>query len=1042
MNPAKFSISRPVTVLMGVLAVLVLGTAIFTQLKVDLLPDITFPVVAIMTSYPGTPPEEVEEFVTKPIEEAAAIVEDLKSIRSISREGLSAVVIEFDWGKDMDWAAFDAREKVDPVIERLPEGVHRPIIVKLDPGTILPVIALGVTGMEDMRRLREITNDDIKPELEKLPGVAAANIYGGLEREILVEVDRQRLSAYGLPVAQVESALRTENLNVPAGFTTEGPREFTIRVVGQFPCVADISDIVVAMRNDTPVYLRDVALVKDTHKEVRSYARVNGEPCVSLAIMKETTANTVEVSQMVREAIKTLPNKLPPGIEITATWDQAHFIQDALHNLYGVAIEGAVLAMLIIFLFLATLRGTLIAGISIPLSVLATFVLMYFGDMTLNIITMGGLVLAIGRIVDDSVVVLENIYRHVEDGEPVVHAATRGTGELAMAIVAVTLTTMCVFFPIIFVGGMVSVLFTPMALVVMFGLLASMVVALTVVPMLATRLMPAYHEEIGPDQPTDGLLFRVLAAFNRGFRGVAAWYRGAIDYCLNHRAIVVATAAGLFIASLMMLMLVGFEFFPKMDRGEVQVILETPVGSSVEHTNEIAHRVEAIVRQFPEAEITQCVVGEVGGGGLALMFGAVSGARQATLLASLVDRQERQRSTDDIKNELREKLAQIPGISYHFEDLTGAGRGADVQITITGDELAVLSRLGTQALDSIKDVPGLHDLRLDWEAGSPEYQVFVDRDKAGRLGLTAGGIAHTIQTLVQGTRELTKYREAGKEYDITVRARESDREWIDVVKQTEIVTPSGAVVPLGEVATVRTVRGPTQISRDERRRSVCIQGSKSERALTEIMADVDERMQVMQWPEGYRYEFGGAEEDRQEAFAGMGLALLIGIVLIYIILASLFESLIHPFTIMLAIPLEVIGVFAALLLTGTSISIMVLMGVLMLTGIVVSNSILLVQMINILRERGLPLREAIVEGGGVRLRPILMTAIATLFAMLPLALALRAGSEMWQPLAITVIGGLITSTFLPLFVVPVAYSLFEQVSDWLADVLHLSKAHP
>ncbi len=1039
MNPASFSVRRPVTVLMGVLAVLVLGYASFMQLKVDLLPDITFPIVAIITRYPGTPPEEVEEFVTKPIEEAAAVVEDLESISSISTEGLSAVTIEFDWGKDTDWGAFDAREKVDAVIDNLPEGVTRPVIMKVDPSTMMPVLTVAVTGMDDMRRLREIADDAVKPELEKLAGVAAANIYGGLQREILVEVDRERLRAYQLPVTQVENALSSENLNVPIGFTTEGPREFTIRVVGEFARVADIADIVVATRNGVPVYLRDLATVKDTHKQVRSYARVNGKPCVSLSIVKESTANTVEVSERVRKAMETLPQKLPPGLELTATWDQAKFIQDALHNLYGVAIEGAALAMLIIFLFLATLRGTLIAGISIPLSVLATFGLMYFNDMTLNIITMGGLVLAIGRIVDDSVVVLENIYRHVEAGEPVVEAAVSATGELAMAIVAVTVTTMCVFFPLMFVGGLVSTLFTPMALVVMFGLFASMIVALTAIPMLTTRLMSVAYEEAEAGQDKRGVLVGLTAAFNRGFSAVAAWYRRAVGYCLNHRAIVTASAAGLFVASLMMVTLVGFEFFPSMDRGEIQLIVETAIGASVEHTNEVALQIEDVFLQIPELENMEVSLGE-SEGGMQSLRGGVSGARTATFQATLVDRQERQRSTDEIKAELREFLAGVPGIVYRFEQSMGPSMGADMEITVTGDDLAVLNRLGQEALGKLRDIPGLSDLRLDWEAGSPEYQVVVDRTKAGRLGLTAGGIAHTLQTLVRGTEELTKYREAGKEYDITVRAKAADREWIETVKQTDLVSPSGAVVPFTQVAGVHATRGPTQISRDERRRCLNIEGNTSGRALSEIVADVNQRMGTIAWPEGYRYEFGGSEENREEAFSGMGLALVIGVMFIYIILASLFESLIHPFTIMLAIPLEVIGVFTALLLTNTSISIMVLLGILMLTGIVVSNSILLVQMITILRARGMALREAIIEGGGVRLRPILMTAMATLFAMVPLALALRAGSEMWQPLAITVIGGLLTSTFLTLFVVPVAYSLSEQVGAWLSRLLHLSGA--
>jgi len=1035
-NPAKFSVSRPVTVLMGVLAVFALGVATFMQLKVDLLPDISFPVIAVITYYPGTPPEEVEEFVTKPIEEAAAIVEDLESVSSISSEGISVVIIEFDWGKDMDWAAFDAREKVDPAIERLPEGAHRPIIVKMDPSTMMPVMTIGVTGMEDMRRLREIADDYIKPELEKIPGVAAASIYGGLQREILVEVNRQRLKAYGLPIVQVENALRRENLNVPIGFTTEGSQEFTLRVTGEFQSVTEIPNIIVAVRNGAPIYLRDLAVVKDTHKEIRSYARVNGQPCVSLAIMKEAVANTVEVSHAVHAALESLPEKLPSGIELTATFDQAEFIEDSLHNLYAVAIEGALLAMLIIFLFLATLRGTLIAGISIPVSILATFVLMYFQDMTLNIITMGGLVLAIGRIIDDSVVVLENIYRHTEEGEPAVAAAVGGTGELAMAIIAVTLATMCVFFPLLFVGGMVSTLFSPMSLVVMFGLFASLVVALTVIPMLGARLIHPHPKGAAAAAQTRGLLSRTLGAFDRAFRAVANWYRRAIEWCLNHRAIVTAVALGVFIASLLLIPLVGFEFFPEMDTGDLQLVVETPVGSSVEHTNEVAKQVEAIIAQVPELENMEVSLGE-SEGGLMSMGGGTSGIRVANYQITLVDRQFRDRTTTEIQNELRDKLAQIPGITARFQERMGGGMGADVEVTISGDDLAVLSSLGNQALEKLEIVSGLYDLRLDWEPGTPEYQVLVDRDKAGRLGLAAADIAHTLQTLVRGTRELTKYREAGEEYDITVRAREADREWIDVVRGTDIITHDGIAVPLTEVATIRRALGPTQISRDERQRSVTIQGSKSVRALSEIVADVENELATMDWPAGYRYEIGGSEEDRREAFAGMGLALVMGVILIYLILASLFESLIHPFTIMLAIPLEVIGVFGALLLTGTSLNIMVLLGILMLTGIVVSNSILLVQMINLLRERGLPLREAIVQGGSIRLRPILMTAIATLFAMIPLAIGLRAGSEMWRPLGITVIGGLTTSTVLTLLVVPVAYSLFEQVSTSLARLLRL-----
>lgn len=1029
MNPARFSISRPVTVLMGVLAVFVLGVIGLSQLPLDLLPDISFPIVAVITVYPGAPPEEVEEFVTKPIEEAAAIVEDLEGIRSISQQDMSVVAIEFDWGKDMEWAAFDAREKVEPVIERLPEAAHRPIIMKIDPQTLMPMMTLDVTGIEDMRRLREIADDVIKPELEKLPGVAAASIYGGLQREILVEVDWAKLKARGLPIAQVEGALRRENLNVPAGFTVEGPREFTIRMIGEFQMVEEIGDIVVARRAGQPIHLRDIAEIKDTHKEVRSYARLNGKPCVSLAIQKESVANTVAVSDAVTEALKTIPEKLPEGIELAVTSDEADFIKDALHNLTSVAVEGALLAMLIIFLFLATLRGTLVAAISIPLSLLATFILMYFNDMTLNLITMGGLVLAIGRIIDDSVVVLENIYRHLEEGEPVVEAAIGGTQELAMAIAAVTFTTMCVFLPLAFVGGLVSTIFTPMSLVVMFGLFCSLIVALTVVPLISSRFLRPPSNTEREVRGVMGAANRALGLWGHGFERVARWYRGAIAWCLNHRATVVAIALGVFVASALLVSLVALEFFPAMDMGELRFTMEAEIGSSVEHTNELAKKVEKIVLEVPELENVEVSLGASEEAIGTLRRGGAA-TRTATFIITLVDLQERERRADEIESWLRERLEQIPGIVTKFEDISRGMLGADLEVTITGDELETLNELGERALAAMKEVPGLTDLDLDWKPGSPEYHIFVDREKAGRLGLTALDVAHTVQTQVRGTKELTKFREGGEEYDITVRAQESDREWIESVRQTDIIAPDGSAVPLSGIAEVRPAVGPTQIWRDERQRSVTVKAGTTGRALSEVVADVDEKLSALQWPEGYTYEFGGGEENRREAFAGIWVALGLGVLLIYIILASQFESLVHPLVIMLAIPLEVIGVFAALLLTNTALSIMVFLGILMLTGIVVSNAILLVQMINLLRERGVEMREAIIEGGRIRLRPILMTAIATVFAMLPLALAFRAGSEMWQPLGITVIGGLITSTFLTLFVVPVAYSLMEQAAGW------------
>ncbi len=1082
MNIARFSVTRRVTIWMGILAVLVMGSLGLALLNIDLFPDIDFPAIAVITSYPGASPREVEEFVTKPIEEAAAIVSDLEKVGSISRESYSLVIIEFDWGKDMDWAGFDAREKIDPVIAWLPEDAGRPMILKFEAQTFQPVLSVGMSGPRDLRSLYELARDTVKPELEKIPGVAAASIFGGLEREIRVALNWQRLKAYNLGVRQIEGALRSENVNVPSGFVTEGRREFTVRVVGEFDLIEAIGDVVVANRNGAPVYLRDVADVRDTHKDVRSYARINNDAAVTLAVQKESVANTVRVSNAVRKAVAKLPGKLPDDISLSVVNDQAEFIKQAIANLKSVAVEGALLAMIIIFLFLATLRGTFIAGTTIPLAILSTFALMYLNNMTLNMITMGGLVIAIGRMIDDSVVVLENIYRHMELGEPAEEAAVSAVGELATAIMATTFTMLCIFVPLALVGGLVSTFFTPMALVITFGLLASLLAAFTVTPSLsATFLLPAHNDEpptSGNQEPRlaagvgYGLLFGVVSwlilwllaelpplpalagglAFGlilgiliarQHLEAVLGWwqtgiakltdrYREAIDWCLHHRAMVVAIATGTFVASLLIIGTVGRTFFPESDQGSIDFLAELPVGSSVEQTNKIARQIEEIVEQVSEVDTCLVTVGQAAGG--RAIFGGDSGIRQASFHLDLVDRKERTRSSQQITNWLREQFADLPGVETRFMEQMGPG-GVDLEIKISGDELDTLSRLGTEVMALVEDIPGLVDLELDWVPGAPEYEIRIDREKAGRAGLNATEIGHTLQTMIRGTQELTKFREGGQEYDITVRAREADRQWAGAIGDIELMGRDDELIPLREVASIVPTVGPTQISRDDRQRSVTIGGSRAlgpdERALDVIAEDIEERLEDYEFPPGYDYSVGGSYEDMREAFGGIFIALGLGILLIYMILAAQFESFFHPFTIMLAIPLELIGVAIGLLVTGTPVSLFVMLGILLLTGIVVSNSILLVQMINLLRERGYELYEAIREGGAIRLRPILMTALSTLLALVPVSLGLREGSELWQPLAIAVVGGLFTSTFLTLFVVPVAYSLNEQAANWL-----------
>ncbi|MBC7286803.1 MAG: efflux RND transporter permease subunit [Armatimonadetes bacterium] len=1027
MSLARFSVARPVTVLMGMLAVLVLGIMSWRQMKVDLLPDITFPVIGVVTIYPGAGPQEVEEYVTKPIEEQCGLVKGLKHISSVSQEGLSIVIEEFEWGTDMDFASFDTREKIDQILDQLPDDVERPFIVKLDPQTVMPVMYLTVTGMDDMRALRKFTDDVIKRDLEKVEGVASIDVYGGLEREIQVLIDRDRLAAYGLSVLQIEQALKAENLNIPGGHIKLGQREFTVRTLGEFKRPEEIEDVTIAVKNGVAIRLGDVAEVQDTHKEIRQYSRFNLKPAVTLVVRKESAANTVEVAHAMRRAIAQLNERLPGNIRVQEAFASADYIERALHNMYGVAEEGAILAVLIIFLFLTSARSTIVIATSIPLSLLATFILMKFNKMTLNVITMGGLTLAIGRIVDDSIVVLENVFRHVEEGEDPRAAAVRGAGEVGLAIMAATFTTVCVFFPIAYVGGLVGQIFTPMAITVTVALLASLAVALTVIPMLAARILRPVTQNAASRYSILRPIDMALAAWQRAYEKVEAAYGRAISWSLSHRAVVTLVALGVFLFSLFLVTLVPAEFFPHTDRGEFTMAIQMPVGTNVDTTNEVALFIEKTLASLPEVERITSTVGE------STSATGNTTIRDATFQVKLKPRRERTRTTDDIIAYMRQAASGIPGAKVSFQMGMRSGQ-APIIITISGDDLAELSRIGEEALRRFKEqVPELVDLRLNWERGSPEYQIRIDRQKAGTYGLSTFDVAAAIRSLVKG-QEVTKFRQAGKEYDITVRLPEASRADVEQIKDLMLPTRNDQLVPLTQVAEIVESLGPTLVSRYEHRRSIEIYADKRPGTpLTTVMARADQILRSIQMPPGYSYEFRGDEKDRQESFAGLRLSLVLGIILIYIILASQFESVIQPFIIMLAIPLEVIGAFGALVITGTSVSIMVFLGILLLTGIVVSNSILLVHVVNQLRERGMDTREALIRGGMLRLRPILMTALATMFAMIPMALALREGSDMWRPLGITVLGGLISSTFLTLLVVPVAYSIVDQV----AEALHI-----
>lgn len=1039
MNISEFSVKRPIAMTMLFMIVMLLGVISFIKLKIDYFPDMTFPLIAVFTAYPGAGPEEVENYITRDIEEAVSSVKHIKHVRSTSKENLSIVMVEFDWGINMDYAAQEIRDKIDPVIEKLPDDAKRPVLLKFDPSAVMPFMMISINGSQSLRELRNVSDTIIKKQLEKIGGVGAVSIQGGLKRNILVEVDENRLRAYHIPVAQVSQALKAENINLTGGRLDEGNSEFQIRTPGDFKDPLEIERIPVAARNGTVIRLRQVASVLDSNREARNRIRADGRDSVMCMLTKQSMANLVETAERVRQAVPEIEKMLPAGMKLDIYWDQSRFIRQAVENTQAVAVEGGILAVLIIFLFLSSGHSTVIIAISIPVSIVATFVLMYFKGMTLNVITLGALTLGIGRIVDDSIVVLENIHRHSDQGLPPMKAAVEGAREVGLAVAASTFTTMAVFLPVLFAGGMAQQLFGPMALTLAFALFASLLVSLTLIPMLSSRLlrskqikasltmMPAIDSVMQAEEKgamrKKGIAL-ILDKWQSLFTSLEALYRRLLSWSLTHRPAVVIIGIASLVAGFLLQSMVGVEFIKNEDQSQSIVLFECPPGTGLEATDRVMKIIYEKIRKFPEIKSIIGVTGEDEYAVGQMMMN--KGTRGGMLAIKLKPPKERKKSQFQIEEDVRNWLCTLPGTDAKVMQLTSItqGGGADLELKIFGNDLASLTRLGEELKAKFKAIEGVTQVALSWEAGNPEYHVRVDREKAGAYGIPMAQIASTIRTMVKG-EDITKYREKGDEYDITVRARKSDRSWVQCVNDIELVTPAGSVIPLSAVASVERSRGPSELSREDRQRNISVTAGKSGRPLGDIIKDMRSILSATVFPPGYTWKFGGQEEQRQESFYALGMALVAGVLLIYFILAAQFESLVHPFTIMLAIPLEVVGVFLALFITREPISVSVLLGILMLTGIVVSNSILLVNYINILRERGIARREAILEAGPVRLRPILMTAIATVFAMIPMAMALREGSETFRPLAIAVIGGLSTSTFLTLLVVPVAYSLVD-----------------
>jgi HAE1 family hydrophobic/amphiphilic exporter-1 len=1023
MSIPRLAIERPVTMFMLSAVVMLIGAISLARLPVDLMPDVSFPSITVRVGYPGVGPLEMEELVTRPLEQALSAVAGLERLESTSQEGSSRITLNLAWGMDLNEAADDIRNRLDRVRGRLPEEADAPVMFKFD-ASAAPIMGVGVEGDGyDRVKLREIAEHDLSQRLERVPGVAAVTVEGGLRRQIHVELSKEKIRALNLPVDRVVDLLRSENQNIPLGEIDEGDRTFLVRSQGQFENLNEIRDLVVMTRQGVPVYMRDIAQIKDSTEDFRSFTRINGQPGVRLRITKQSGTNTVAIADAVRAEVARI-NREVPGISMTVLDDSSIFINRSIHAVQEHALVGGFLVMAIIFLFLRNLRATFIVFTSIPISVIGTFALLYFNGYTLNTMTFGGLALGIGMIVDASIVVLENTFRHMEHGKDRMTASIEASEEVWSAILASTLTHIAVFVPLLFLTGVSSILFKQLSVVVMFSLTMSLFVAVTIVPVLCSRLLklpPPVAERRG----VSGRLYTVSERF---LDGMDERYRRIIHTALVHRPTVLGIGTACVVAAVMILPTIGFELMPQADEGEVTVTAELPVGTRVERAEEVAMRLETLAQEY--AKESETVITQAGGGG---GFGGGS-ANRVNMTLRLATRDKRTRTSEQIARDLNRQLPGIiPGViiqtrasggNQQQNRLFGSGESR-IALEIQGDDLQLSQQVAQSAKAIMDKVPEVRNARVGRDDGRPELAIQVDRPKAALLGLSVTGVANSIRTNVGGT-QAAFFREAGNEYPIVVRLREEDRGRVEDISDILLNTAQGQVVEAKNLMSVRNQAGPTEIQRKNQERIIRVT-AEPETTLSDALAAVNARLTDVRVPPDFRVGFGSEAEEQARAFAQLQLMLILAIVLVYAVMASQYESLRDPFIIMFSVPLAAIGVVLALKLTGTTFSLQAYIGVIMLAGIVVSNAILLVDYTNILRRRDhLPLREAVEVAGRTRLRPILMTSLATMLGLVPMALGIGEGAELQAPLARVVIGGLLASTLITLVFVPTVYTLFEE----------------
>lgn len=999
---------------MIVLAIIALGVVSVRNLAVDLFPKIDLPIAVVVTSYQDAAPEDVENLISRSIEGAVSTVEGIDTLQSQSQAGSSMVMMMFKNDVDLDQALLDVREKIDQVRPMLPEQAGDPRILRFSPEA-MPVMFIGVTG-KDTAHLTEIANEQIVPFLERQAGVASVTVEGAKEREIQLELNPASLQQYGVNAQTIVQALNSTNRSGSVGTIEKGNQNLQLRVTGEFESVEDIGRTIIQTPTGANILLNDVAKVSDTFSDTTSTALVNGDPSLVLSIMKQTDANTVEVAGNVTDSLEELEGNLSADINLATLIDTSEFITMSIDSVIQNILIGGIIAVLILLLFLKSIRATLVIGLSIPIALISTFALMYFTGQTLNVLTLGGLALGIGMMVDSSIVILENIYSYRKQGYSLVESATMGASELAPAVIASTTTTLVVFLPMVFVQGIASDLFLPLGLAVAFSLVASLVVAITLVPMLSSKLLSSAIEKDGRRYWFDQFLDWVRTKYTNGLKRVLRFRKTSL-------LVTVLLIAG----SLALIPLIGAELMPAADQGQAQITVKTDPGTKTDYTLEIVKQVNEVIAEYDDVVEVSYVT--VGGGGIGM--GGGGSPNQASYTLQLVPVTERDQSTAEIMLDMDKKLQLIAGaeITAGAQD-AGLSTGNPIQIELNGPEHDVLRELAEEVVAEIATIDGVSNPESGASEGVPQMSILVDEGKAASYGLTQEQIMSQVQMQFMG-QTATRYREEGQEMNVTLIYPEDERSTISDLKDVKIQTATGAILPLDEVAEIVETQGPVSLQRQNQQPQINVTSALVGRDLGSVSEEIDTRLAAMNLPEGYSYTIGGEAADMQEAFVDLAVALVFSIFLVYAVMAVQFENFLYPFIIMFALPTSVIGVLGGLFIADVPLSVPGFIGLIMLAGIVVNNSIVLVDYINILRGRGMERNEAIIEAGRSRLRPILMTTLTTVLAMIPLGLALGEGAEMQQPLAITIIFGLSVSTLFTLFLVPVIYTMFDNLTAWM-----------